>query len=118
MLTLYPVNHLKETTPESTLGPHFDSFKSHQQLWRNLKFISCISFEHHCRFAQEARHIQRGGGRIHTHRLDVARSGRSGKVSSDQLHGQLGVHQGNKSKENRARTVPGSGVPETNRHCE
>ena len=38
MHTLYPVNHLIKTTPESTLGLHFISFKSQHQLLRNLKF--------------------------------------------------------------------------------
>ena len=38
MHTLYPVNHLIKTTPESTLGLHFDSFKLQHQLLRNLKF--------------------------------------------------------------------------------
>ena len=48
MHTLYPVNHLRKPTPESTLGLHFVSFKLQHQLLRKLKFISCISFEHHC----------------------------------------------------------------------
>ena len=38
MHTLYPVNHLMKATQESTLGPHFDSFKSQHQLLRNLNF--------------------------------------------------------------------------------
>ena len=38
MHTLYPVNHLIKTTPESTLGLHFDSFKLQHQLLRNLKY--------------------------------------------------------------------------------
>ena len=38
MHTLYPVNNLIKTTQESTLGLHFDSFKSQHQLLRNLTF--------------------------------------------------------------------------------
>ena len=38
MHTLYPVNHLMKTTQESTLGLHFNSFKSQHQFLRNLKF--------------------------------------------------------------------------------
>ena len=38
MHTLYPVNYLIKTTPESTFGLHLDSFKSQHQLLRNLKF--------------------------------------------------------------------------------
>ena len=38
MHTLYPVNHLIKTTPQSTLGLHFVSFKLQHQLLRNLKF--------------------------------------------------------------------------------
>ena len=37
MHTLYPVNHLIKTTPESTLWLHFVSFKLQHQLLRNLK---------------------------------------------------------------------------------
>ena len=38
MHTLCPVNHLIKTTPKSTLGLHFVSFKLQHQLLRNLKF--------------------------------------------------------------------------------
>ena len=49
MHTLYPVNHLIKTTPESTLGLHFDHSNSNTSCWEISNFISCISFEHHCR---------------------------------------------------------------------
>ena len=48
MHTLYPVNHLIKTTPESTLGLHFVSFKLQHQLLRNLKFYQLYSFGCHC----------------------------------------------------------------------
>ena len=35
---LYHGNHLIKTTPESTFGLHFDSFKLQHHLLRNLKF--------------------------------------------------------------------------------
>ena len=38
MHTLYPVNHLIKTTPESTLGIHFGLFKLQHHVLRNLKF--------------------------------------------------------------------------------
>ena len=43
MHTLYPVNHLIEPTPESTLRLHFDSFKSQHQLLRNLKIYQLFT---------------------------------------------------------------------------
>ena len=42
MHTLHPVNYLIKTTPEITLGLHFDSFKSQQSAVEKSQILSVV----------------------------------------------------------------------------